>query len=71
MLEPVYLQAIAQVQPRAMEHDPEVVHFNAQNLANFFTFKTLNFAQSESADSALRQWRETVVENFPEITALD
>src|SRR5690242_19799802 len=54
-----------------MQHNPKVVHFNAQNLADFFTLKTVNLAQRESTSGTLRQRREAVVIYFPEIVALD
>src|SRR5690349_4656910 len=59
------------MQPCAVQHDPEVVYSNAQDLADLFTFKTVHFAQRESTGSALRQRRKTVVEYFPEVAALD
>src|SRR5215813_1164780 len=59
------------MQPSAVQHNPEVVHFNAQNLADLFAFKTVNLAQRESTGSSLRQGREAVVIYFPEIVALD
>src|SRR5687768_12540851 len=65
--EPVYFQTIPQMQPGTVKHDPKVVYFDAQNLANFFAFKTLHLAQCESTDRTLRQWRKTVVKNLPEI----
>ena len=70
MSEPVYFQTIAQVQSSAVKHDPEIIYFNAQNVADFFAFKTFHLAQRESADRPLRQWRETVVKNLPKITPL-
>jgi hypothetical protein len=45
------------MQPGAMQHNPKVVHSNAQHLADFFTLKTINFTQRESTGGALRQWR--------------
>src|ERR1044072_3333443 len=59
------------MQPSTVKNNPEVVHFNAQNLADLFALQTINLAQRESTRSALRQWRETVVIHFPEIAALD
>src|SRR4051794_819202 len=58
------------MQPSAMQNHPEVIHFNAQNLANLFTFETVHLTQRECARGALRQRRETVVENFPEVITL-
>src|SRR6185369_17063936 len=62
---------IAQMQSSTVEHDPEVVHFNAQDLADLFAFQTVNLAQSESAGDTLWQGRQTVVEYFPEVATLD
>src|ERR1041385_1887773 len=59
------------MQSSAVQHHPKVVHFNAQNLADFFTLKTVNFAQCESAGGALRQGREAVVIYFPEVVAFN
>src|SRR5262247_1041313 len=59
------------MQSSAVQHNPKVVHFNTQNLADFFTLKTVNLAQRESTRSSLRQGREAVVIYFPEIVALD
>src|SRR5690348_7690112 len=59
------------MQPRAVEHDPEVVYSNAQDLADLFTLESVHFAQGKSARSALRQRREAVVEYFPKVAALD
>jgi hypothetical protein len=36
----------------AMKHNPKVVHFNAQNLADLFALKTVDLPQSESAGCA-------------------
>lgn len=54
-----------------MKHNPEIVCFDAQNLADLFAFETVDFAQGESTSGALRQRRETVVEYFPEVVAFD
>src|SRR6185369_11546690 len=59
------------MQSSAMQHHPEIVHFNAQNLADLFAFQTVNFAQSECTGDALRQGRKTVVKYFPEVTAFN
>src|SRR6185369_7251471 len=59
------------MQSRAVQHDPKVVHFDAENLADLFALQTVNLSQSESTSSALRQRRETVVEYFPEVVTLD
>src|SRR5215813_11862001 len=59
------------MQPSAVEHNPKIVHFNAQNLADLFAFQTIDFTQRESTGSSLRQGREAVVIYFPEIVALD
>src|SRR4029079_4090254 len=59
------------MQPSTVQHDPKVIHFNAQNLADLFAFETVHLAQSESTRGALRQRRETVVKHFPEVVALD
>src|SRR5215467_4757765 len=59
------------MQSSAMKHNPKVVHFYAQNLADLFTLETVNLAQRESTGGALRQRRETLVEYFPEVVALD
>src|SRR5690242_4942541 len=59
------------MQPRAMQHHPEIIHLDAQELANLFTLETVDLAQRERARSALRQRRKTVAKNFPEVVALD
>src|ERR1051325_6365666 len=59
------------MQPSAMKHHPKVVHFNAQDLADLLTLKTVNLAQRESTSGTLRQGREAVVIYFPEVVALD
>jgi hypothetical protein len=41
------------MQPRTMQHDPKIIHFNAQDLADLFTLKTVNLAQRESTGGAL------------------
>src|SRR5437667_12603396 len=59
------------MQARAMKHDPQIVYFNAQHFADFFTRKTVNFAQSKSACRPLGQRRKTIVKNSPKIAPLD
>jgi hypothetical protein len=68
--EPVQFKTIAQMQTGAVKHDPKVVCFDTQNLADFFGSKTVHLAQSESTRRPLRQGREAIAKNFPEITAL-
>jgi hypothetical protein len=41
------------MQSRAVQHHPKIVYFNAQDLADLFTLKTVNLAQRESAGGAL------------------
>src|SRR5215213_3740641 len=59
------------MQSSAVQHNPKVVHFNAQDLADFFTLKTVNLAQGESTSGTLRQRREAVIKYLPEVAALD
>jgi hypothetical protein len=59
------------MQSSAMKHDPQVVYFDAQDLADFFAFQSVHLTHGESADCALWQRREALVEDFPEITTLD
>src|ERR1041385_5218688 len=59
------------MQSSAVQHDPKVVHFNAQNLADFFTLKTVNLAQRESTSGTLRQRREAIVIYFPEVVSFN
>src|ERR1051325_6538619 len=59
------------MQSSAVQHNPKVVYFNTQNLADLFALQTIDFTQRESTSGALRQRRETVVKYFPEVAALD
>src|ERR1043166_2695590 len=55
----------------AMKHDPKVVHFDAQNLADLLAFQTIDFTKRESTGGTVRQGREAVAVHFPEVAALD
>ena len=52
------------MQPGAVQHNPQVVHFDAEDLADLFALKTVDLSQRESTSGALWQRRETVVEIF-------
>src|ERR1051326_4260103 len=59
------------MQPSAVQHNPEIVYFNAQDLADLFALQTVDFTQRKSTGNALRQGREAIVKYFPEVAALD
>src|SRR6266404_8167548 len=54
-----------------MEHYPEIVHRNAEYLADLFAAQAVNFPQCKSAGRARRQGRKAIVENFPKLSTLD
>src|SRR5205085_2177056 len=70
-LEPVKLKAAPEVCARSMQHHPQVVHLDIQKLANLFALETVNLAQSEGARNPLRQRREAILKDIPELVLLD
>src|SRR5689334_5434441 len=70
-LEPVDFETVPQVQTCPMKHYPQIVYANAQNLANLFALQAVHFTQSKRAGRPLRQRRETIAEDLPEVAALN
>src|SRR5882724_6515097 len=54
-----------------MQHYPEIVHSNAEHLADPFAVQAVNFPEGKSTGRARREGRKAIVENFPKLAALD
>jgi hypothetical protein len=58
------------MEPSSVQHNPQIVYSNAQDIAYLLALQTVDFTQRKSAGGAFGQGREAVVKYFPEVVAL-
>src|SRR5438874_10733221 len=66
-VEPVDLKTFPQRHPRSMQHYPKIAVADGEGRANLFARHTIQFAHGKNGTDFLRQFREAVAHDLPEL----